>query len=176
MEYPQCCVFVAEAREKALAEARVGYVKESLLSEVKEWATATEAAAKRSESEVTDLTQVLNDKNKELEDVTAEHKGKLATALQERDEPRTTTTAAQKQLAAWKKNHDVELATEKEASGGTILALQKEKTSFEAFVRELSRQLLGESLCAPLVFFMLLDELERAIHRAFRRGDTTDAI
>jgi hypothetical protein len=76
-----CFVSVAEAHEKALPDARVGYVKESLLREVEERATAAEAAAKRSESEVMDLTQVLNDKNKELEDIIVEHKGKLAAEL-----------------------------------------------------------------------------------------------
>jgi hypothetical protein len=37
-------------------------VKETLLKEAEMWATATEAVAKRSETEVTDLTHVLNDK------------------------------------------------------------------------------------------------------------------
>jgi hypothetical protein len=37
-----------------------------------------------------------------------------------------------------------ELAAEKEASAATILGVQQEKTDFEAFVREMSRQLLGK--------------------------------
>jgi hypothetical protein len=76
---------------------------------------------------VADLTQVLNNKNK----------GKLAADLKEMDEARTVTTAVQKQLAA-----------EKESSSSTILALKKEKTSFEAFDREMSWQLLGRNFCA----------------------------
>jgi hypothetical protein len=153
VDYLQCCVFVAEAHEKTLAEARVGYVKESLLKDAEERATAAETAAKRSGSEVMDLTQVLIDKNKELEDVIAGYKGKLAAVLQERDEARTATTAAQKQLTAWKKKHAEELSAEKEASTETILALQKEKTCFKAFVWEMSRQLLGEFLCTT--FFVI---------------------
>jgi hypothetical protein len=71
-------------------------------------------------------------------------------ALEERDMARTATNAAQKQLTAWKKKHANELATERKASSSTILALQKEKTTFEAFVREMSRQLLGEYSCFPV--------------------------
>jgi hypothetical protein len=52
---PQCYVPVAEAREKALAEAQAGYVKESLLREVEWRATEAEAAAKRAKSEVADF-------------------------------------------------------------------------------------------------------------------------
>jgi cell fate (sporulation/competence/biofilm development) regulator YmcA (YheA/YmcA/DUF963 family) len=118
-------------------------VKEALLKEAEGRATAAEAAAKRSKSEVTDLTQVLNDKGKELEDVVTYYKARLAAALEERDTACTMTTAAQKQPAAWKKKHCDEIAAEKEASTSTILTLQKEKTTFEAFVREMSRQLLG---------------------------------
>jgi hypothetical protein len=105
---------------------------------------------------VADLTQVLNDKNKELEDVVDEHKKVLAAALKERDKVRTATAAAQKQLEAWKKKHEADLATEREASSGTILALQHEKTSFEGFVREMSRQLLGKCRVFPSLYFVLL--------------------
>jgi hypothetical protein len=65
------------------------------------------------------------------------------------------TTAAQKQLTAWKNKHADELATEREASSSTILALQKEKTTFEAFIREMSRQLLGEFSCLSLPHFFV---------------------
>ena len=52
------------------------------------------------------------------------------------------------QLASLKIQHAKELAAEKEASTATILAIQQEKTAFESFVREMSRQLLGEYLCS----------------------------
>ncbi|KAM0851714.1 hypothetical protein ACQ4PT_052260 [Festuca glaucescens] len=135
-------IAIGKAREKALAEAREGYVKESLYREADFRATEGEAAAKRAKSEVADLTKVLEGKSKELEDVIAEHQVKLAAALQERDVARTATTTVKKQLAALAKKHAEELAA-KEASAATLLAVQKEKTSFEAFVREMSRQLLG---------------------------------
>ena len=137
---------VAEAREKALAEARAGYVKESLYREADFRAAEEEATAKRARSEVADLNKVLEGKSKELEDVIAEHQVQLAAALKERDVARTATTTAKKQLVALEKKHVEEIAT-KEASEATLLAVQKEKTSFEAFIREMSRQLLGEFSC-----------------------------
>jgi hypothetical protein len=48
-----------------------------------------------------------------------------------------------KQLAALEKKYAEEVAT-REASESTLLAVQKEKTNFEAFVREISWQLLGK--------------------------------
>jgi hypothetical protein len=100
---PQSRVLVAEAREKALAEARAGYVKESLYREADFRATEGEAAAKRARSEVADLTKVLEGKSKELEDVIAEHQVQLAAALKERDAARTATTTVKKQLAAFER-------------------------------------------------------------------------
>jgi hypothetical protein len=126
------------------------------MKEAQERADAAEVAAKPSKSEVKELTDVLNDKNKELEDVVDEHKKVLAAALKERDKVRTATAAAPKQLEAWKKKHEADLATEREASSGTILALQHEKTSFEGFVREMSRQLLGKCRVFPSLYFVLL--------------------
>jgi hypothetical protein len=98
---------------------------------------------------VKDLTQVLDDNNKELEEVIDEHKKVLAAALKERDDALAATTAAQKQLMAWKKKHEADLVAEREASSGTILALQQEKTAFEGFIREMSRQLLGKFRVHP---------------------------
>ena len=119
-------------------------MKESLYREADFRATEGEAAAKRAKAEVADLTKVLEGKSKELEDVIAEHQVQLAAALKERDVARTATTTVKKQLAALEKKHAEEVAT-REASESTLLAVQKEKTSFEAFVREMSRQLLGKS-------------------------------
>ena len=129
---------MSQSREKALAEARAGYVKESLYREADFRATEGEAAAKRAKSEVADLTKVLEGKSKELEDVITEHQVKLAAALQERDVARTATTTVKKQLAALEKKHAEEVAA-KEASAATLLVVQKEKTSFKAFVWEMSR-------------------------------------
>jgi uncharacterized membrane protein len=89
----QCVPFVEEAREKVITQSQVGYVKESKdaarMQEAQERATAAEAEAMHSKSEVMDLTQVLNDKNKELEDIADEHKKVLAAALKEKDDTRT---------------------------------------------------------------------------------------
>ncbi|KAM0833735.1 hypothetical protein ACQ4PT_064079 [Festuca glaucescens] len=134
-----------EEREKVLAWARVGYVPEAevatRLKEADERATAAEKAAKRAQSEVYELAEVLNGKSKELEDVVEAHKAELEAA----SKAKTSELAAvhAKELEALKKAHAAELELERETSKGTILASQKEKTTFEAFVRETSRQLLG---------------------------------
>ncbi|KAK1685651.1 hypothetical protein QYE76_046499 [Lolium multiflorum] len=135
---------------KALAEARTRFVKESMYREADFRATEAEAAAKRAKSEIADLTKVLKGKGKELEDVIAEHQGKLAAALQERDVALTVLVTVKhtsvgnpkRKLEVLKVKHAEKLATEKEASAATILTVQKEKTSFESFVREMSRRLL----------------------------------
>nr|XP_051229241.1 uncharacterized protein LOC127347052 [Lolium perenne] len=80
-----------EAREKALAEAREGYVKESFYREADLRAKDAEAATKSSKVEVVDLSKVLEDKSKELEDVIAEYKGKLESATEARDAARGAT-------------------------------------------------------------------------------------
>jgi hypothetical protein len=134
---------LAEEREKVLAQARVGYVPEAEVStrmkEAQERADAAEVAAKPSKSEVKELTDVLNDKNKELDDVVDEHKKVLPATLKAKDDALAAAAAAhEKQLAAVRKAHEVELRAEWEDSSSTILALQKEKTTFEAFVREIS--------------------------------------
>ncbi|KAK1650850.1 hypothetical protein QYE76_068655 [Lolium multiflorum] len=167
--------FVAEAREKELAEARAGYVKESLYREADFWATEAEAAAKRAKSEIADLTKVLEGKGKELEDVIAEHQGKLSATLQERDVARTATTTVQKQLAALEKKHAEELAAEKEASTATILTVQTEKTGFESFVWKMSRQLLGT--CKFMETSTPRDCLETAMTRIIKcPGDILAAL
>jgi hypothetical protein len=127
----------------------VGYVPEAevttRLKEADERATAAEMAAKRALSEEEELTEVLNDKSKELEDVVDVHKEVLAAATKAKDDAfAAANDAHEKQLAAVRKAHGAELEVEREASSSTILALQQEKTTFEAFVREMSRQLLGE--------------------------------
>ncbi|KAK1618265.1 hypothetical protein QYE76_023782 [Lolium multiflorum] len=104
---------IARAEAKALAEAREGFVKESFYREAEFRAQQAEEARKRAKAEVAELTKVLEQKGRELEDVIAEYK------------------------------HAKELAAEKEASEGIVLAVQAEKTNFEAFVREMSRQILG---------------------------------
>jgi hypothetical protein len=64
---------VAEAREKGLAEAREGYVKESFYREADFRAKEADAAAKRAKAEAADLPKVLEGKSKELEDIIAEN-------------------------------------------------------------------------------------------------------
>jgi peptidoglycan hydrolase CwlO-like protein len=93
-----------------------------------------------------DLTKVLEDKSKELEDVIAEYKGKLTSAREDRDAAQAAAAALRGELATLKGQHAKELAVEKEASEDTIIAVQQEKTGFEAFVREMSRKLLGKYL------------------------------
>ncbi|KAM0840085.1 hypothetical protein ACQ4PT_059902 [Festuca glaucescens] len=141
-------ITISKEREKLMAQARVGYVEEAevaaRLKEADERAVAAEKATKHSQSEVDELTQVLDDKSKELEDLVDAHKEALAAAAKAKDDALATATAAcKKQLAAARKVHEAELGMEREASSSTILALQREKTTFEAFVREMSRQLLG---------------------------------
>ncbi|KAK1649139.1 hypothetical protein QYE76_066944 [Lolium multiflorum] len=143
-------IVLGKAREKALAEAREGYVKESLYQEADFRAQQAEEAKKKAKAEVADLTKVLEGKGKELEDVIADYKVRLDAAAEARDAARGTAASLCEDLAALKLQHSKELAAEKEASEGTLLAVQAEKTSFEAFVREMSRQLLGESFF-PLV-------------------------
>ncbi|KAM0881040.1 hypothetical protein ACQ4PT_033206 [Festuca glaucescens] len=141
-------ISIGKAREKALAQARVGYVAEAeVAAKVKEAvdrANAAERAAKRAQSEVDKLVEVLNGKAKELEEVVEAHKAELEAASKAKTNKLTAVHA--KELEALKKAHAAELELERETSKGTILALQKEKTTFEVFVREASRQLLGESL------------------------------
>ncbi|KAK1683835.1 hypothetical protein QYE76_044683 [Lolium multiflorum] len=137
-------IVLGKAREKALAEAREGYVKESLYREADFRAQQAEEAKKKAKSEVADLTKVLEGKGKELEDVIADYKVRLDAAAEARDAARGAAASLREELAALKLQHSKELAAEKEASEGTLLAVQAEKTSFEAFVREMSRQLLGQ--------------------------------
>jgi uncharacterized protein involved in exopolysaccharide biosynthesis len=152
---------VVEAREKALAEAREVFVKESFYRDADFRAKEDDAAANRAKAEAADLTKVLEDNSKELEDVIAEYHGKLAAAQQDRDTARAAAAALREELKTLKGQHAQELATEKEASSSTILAVQQKKTSFEAFVREMSRQLLGKFPC-----FLLLMVVEVASPRA----------
>jgi hypothetical protein len=144
--------FVAEAQAKALAEAREGFVKESFYREAEFRAQQAEEARKRVKAEVADLTRVLEQEGRELEDVIAEYKVKLEAATDARDSARGATAALREEVAALKQQHAKELAAEKEASEGIVLAVQAEKTNFEAFVREMSRQLLGKFLPSPLLF------------------------
>ncbi|KAK1617051.1 hypothetical protein QYE76_022568 [Lolium multiflorum] len=137
-------IALGKAREKALAEAREGYVKESYFREADFRAQQAEEAKKKAKAEVADLTKVLEDKGKELEDVIADYKVRLDVAAEARDAARGAAASLREELAALKLQHSKELAAEKEASEGTLLAVQAEKTSFEAFVREMSRQLLGQ--------------------------------
>jgi hypothetical protein len=142
------CSPVAEAREKAFAEACEGYVKESFYRDAEFRAKTAEDATKKAKTELADLNKVLEDKGKELEDVIAEYKGKLESAAEARDAARGAAATLREEVAALKLQHAKDLAAEKEASEGTILAVQAEKTSFEAFVREMSRQILGK--CSSL--------------------------
>jgi hypothetical protein len=144
--------FVAEAQAKALAEAREGFVKESFYREAEFRAQQAEESRKRAKAEVAELTKVLEQKGRELEDVIAEYKVKLEAATDARDSARGAAAALREEVAALKQQHAKELAAEKEASEGIVLAVQAEKTNFEAFVREMSRQLLGKFLPSPLLF------------------------
>jgi hypothetical protein len=119
-------------------------VKESFYREAEFRATQAEEAKKKAKADIADLTKVLEDKSKELEDVIAEYKGKLEAAVEDRDTARGAAAALREELAALKQQHAKELATEKVTLEGVVLAVQAEKTSFEAFVREMSRQLLGK--------------------------------
>ncbi|KAK1601133.1 hypothetical protein QYE76_008068 [Lolium multiflorum] len=127
-----------EAQAKALAEAREGFVKESFYREAEFRAQQAEEARKRAKAEVAELTKVLEQKGRELEDVIA-----LEAATDARDSARGAAASLREEVAALKQQHAKELAAEKEASEGIVLAVQAEKTNFEAFVREMSRQILG---------------------------------
>nr|XP_051229032.1 uncharacterized protein LOC127346812 [Lolium perenne] len=63
-----------EAQAKALAEAREGFVKESFYREAEFRAQQAEEARKRAKAEVAELTKVLEQKGRELEDVITEYK------------------------------------------------------------------------------------------------------
>ncbi|KAK1608316.1 hypothetical protein QYE76_031989 [Lolium multiflorum] len=154
-------IALGKAQEKALAEAREGFVKESFYREADFRATQAEEARKKATAEVADLTKVLEQKGRELEDVITEYKGKLTAATEARDSARGAAASLREEIAALKQQHAKELAAEKEASEGTVLAVQAEKTNFEAFVREMSRQILGKLLCSGLLFF-LVESLLRA--------------
>ncbi|KAK1625972.1 hypothetical protein QYE76_000287 [Lolium multiflorum] len=136
-------IALGKAQAKALAEAREGFVKESLYREADFRAQHAEEARKRATAEVADLTKVLEQKGRELEDVITEYKGKLEAATEARDSARGAAASLREDVAALKQQHAKELAAEKEASEGIVLAVQAEKTNFEAFVREMSRQILG---------------------------------
>jgi hypothetical protein len=144
--------FVAEAQAKALAEAREGFVKESFYREAEFRAQQAEEARKRAKAEVAELTKVLEQKGRELEDVIAEYKVKLEAATDARDSARGAAASLREEVAALKQQHAKELAAEKEASEGIVLAVQAEKTNFEAFVREMSRQILGKFLSSHFLF------------------------
>ncbi|KAK1645316.1 hypothetical protein QYE76_063121 [Lolium multiflorum] len=135
-------VVVPQAQERALGEAREGYAKEFYYREADFRAQQAEDAKKKAKAEVADLTKVLEDKGKELEDVIADYKARLDTVAEARDAARGAAAMLREEPAALKLQHAKELAAEKEASEGTVLAVQAEKTSFKAFVREMSRQLL----------------------------------
>ncbi|KAK1653000.1 hypothetical protein QYE76_070805 [Lolium multiflorum] len=138
-------IALGKAQAKALAEAREGFVKESFYREAEFRAQQAEEARKRAKAEVAELTKVLEQKGRELEDVIAEYKVKLEAATDARDSARGAAASLREEVAALKQQHAKELAAEKEASEGIVLAVQAEKTNFEAFVREMSRQLLGTS-------------------------------
>ncbi|KAK1601946.1 hypothetical protein QYE76_027051 [Lolium multiflorum] len=112
-----------EAQAKALAEAREGFVKESLYREADFRAQQAEEARKRAAAEVVDLTKVLEKKGRELEDVIAEYKGKLET-VNARDSARGAAASLREEVAALKQQHAKELAAEREASEGIVLAVQ----------------------------------------------------
>jgi hypothetical protein len=117
--------YVAEEREKALAEACLGHVRESLYREADFRATAAEATAKEAKVEVANLTKILERKGHELEDVIAEDHAKLTAAQQDRDSAQAEATTLREELAALKLQHAKELAAEKEASAATIIGIQQ---------------------------------------------------
>jgi hypothetical protein len=128
-------------------------VKESFYREAEFRATQAEEAKKKAKAEVADLTKVQEDKSRELEDLIAEYKGKLEDMAEDWDAARGAAAMLREELAALKLQHAPELAAEKAASEGVVLAVQAEKTSFEAFVREMSRKLLGESSSLSLLLW-----------------------
>ncbi|KAK1611925.1 hypothetical protein QYE76_035598 [Lolium multiflorum] len=105
-------------------------------------AKTAEEATKKAKTELADLNKVFEGKGKELEDVIADYKGRLEAAAEARDAARGATATLRAEIASFKLQHAKELAAEREASESTVLAVQAEKTSFEAFVREMSRQIL----------------------------------
>nr|XP_051221478.1 uncharacterized protein LOC127339699 [Lolium perenne] len=141
--YNRKLIALGKAQAKALAEAREGFVKESFYREAEFRAQQAEEARKRAKAEVAELTKVLEQKGRELEDVITEYKVKLEAATDARDSARGAAASLREEVAALKQQHAKELAAEKEASEGIVLAVQAEKTNFEAFVREMSRQILG---------------------------------
>nr|XP_051211522.1 uncharacterized protein LOC127329015 [Lolium perenne] len=76
-----------EAQAKALAEAREGFVKESFYREAEFRAQQAEEARKRAKAEVAELTKVLEQKGRELEDVIAEYKPWPSDCDQRSDSP-----------------------------------------------------------------------------------------
>jgi hypothetical protein len=100
---------VAEAREKALAEARLGYVKESFYREADFRAKEAEAAMKKARVEVADLTKVLERKSQELEDVIAKDQAKLTAAQQDRDNARAAAATLREEHATLKVQQAKEL-------------------------------------------------------------------
>nr|XP_051215650.1 flagellar radial spoke protein 2-like [Lolium perenne] len=86
-------------------------------------AKQAEEERKKAKAEVADLTKVLEDKGRELEDVITEYKGKLEAATEARDAARGATAALREEVAALKLQHAKELAAEKEASEGIVLAV-----------------------------------------------------
>jgi hypothetical protein len=107
-----------------LAEAREGYVKESFYRDDEFRAKAAEEATKKAKAELADLNKVLEGKGRELEDVIVEYKGKLKAAAESRDAARGVAATLREEVAALKLQHTKELAAEKEASEGTVLAVQ----------------------------------------------------
>ncbi|KAM0890312.1 hypothetical protein ACQ4PT_027130 [Festuca glaucescens] len=102
--------------------------------------------------------------SEELEDVVDAHKEELEAASKVKaDELAAAAAAHAKELEALKKAHAAELKLEQDTSRSTILALQKEKTTFEAFVREAYRQLLGS--CDYVETATLKDCLQTATTR-----------
>ncbi|KAM0910660.1 hypothetical protein ACQ4PT_013989 [Festuca glaucescens] len=108
-------ISIGKAREKALAQAHVGYVAEAeVAAKVKEAvdrANAAERAAKRAQSKVDELVEVLNGKAKELEDVVEAHKAELEAASKAKASELAAVHA--KELEALKKAHAAKLELER---------------------------------------------------------------
>lgn len=91
---------------------------------------------------------MLEAKGRELEEVVAVKKKELEDAVKSKDKELADVIASHaKELEALKKAHADELAKERTASNETILGLQKEKSSFESYVTESCRQILGKRSC-----------------------------
>nr|XP_051222246.1 uncharacterized protein LOC127340545 [Lolium perenne] len=96
-------IALGKAQAKALAEAREGFVKESFYREAEFRAQQAEEARKRAKAEVAELTKVLEQKGRELEDVIAEYKVKLEAATDARDStanPRECSSTATARIIA----------------------------------------------------------------------------